>query len=370
MTSVVVAGALASKPRNGGEAWVRLSWVLGLKRLGVDVTFVEESPDADEDAVQWFRDVVRGAGIVDRAALVDQEGAVRSGIPDEQLLERIAAADLLANMSGNLRARALRRILRRAAYVDLDPGYTQLWAAQSLDVGLGGHDVFFTVALAIGTPMCPLPDNGVRWRPLPPPVVIEQWPESKATEQGRFTTVAAWRGAYGTVVNGGRTFGVKAHEFRRMARLPEVAPGTYEIALAIDPADDGDRRLLAGHGWRLTDPVMAAGTPDAFRSYVAGSFAEFSVAQGIYVDTASGWFSDRTAKYLAAGKPVLVQDTGVDRILPTGQGLLTFRTLDEAVTGAEVILGNYSRNCRAAREIAEEFFDSDRVLTRFLEEAL
>ena len=112
-----------------------------------------------------------------------------------------------------------------------------------------------------------------------------------------------------------------------------------------------------------------AGDPDAFRAYVQGSGAEFSVAQGIYVETHSGWFSDRTTSYLASGRPVLVQDTGFGRTLPVGEGLLAFRTLDEAIAGAADIGRRYGEHCAAARRIAEKHFDSDRVLTRFCEQA-
>ena len=140
-----------------------------------------------------------------------------------------------------------------------------------------------------------------------------------------------------------------------------------EIALDIDPSDATDGNLLRNHGWRLVDPRAVAASPDDFRAYVQGSAAEFSVAQGLYVDTACGWFSDRTTRYLASGKPALVQDTGFSRNLPTGKGLIAFRTLDDAVAGAESIVRDYETHAAAARAIAEEYFDSDKVLGRLLE---
>jgi hypothetical protein len=162
---------------------------------------------------------------------------------------------------------------------------------------------------------------------------------------------------------------LKVHEFRRFLPLPRRAPGAFELALNIHPADAEDRQALEAHGWRLTDPGHASADPDAFRRFVQGSGAEFSVAQGIYVDTNSGWFSDRTVRYLASGKPALVQDTGFSRNLPVGEGLLAFRTLEEAVAGAESITRDYEHHSRAARAVAEEFFDSDRVLGRLVEQA-
>src|SRR5204862_5978638 len=164
-------------------------------------------------------------------------------------------------------------------------------------------------------------------------------------------------------------YGLKVHEFRKVFPLPgRVAGADFEIALDIHPADDRDSAALREHRWRLADPKAVAGTPDAFRRYVQESGAEFSVAQGIYAETNSGWFSDRTVRYLASGKPALVQDTGFGRHFPVGEGLVPFRTLDEAVAGAERILRDYPNHCRAARALAEDYFDSDKVLGKLLED--
>jgi hypothetical protein len=199
--------------------------------------------------------------------------------------------------------------------------------------------------------------------------VLDDWPVSDTGEAERCTTVATWRGPYGPVEVGGRTYGLKVHEFRKFIELPQRSSQRFEIALDIHPGDDRDLRDLRDHGWAVVDPQRVAGDPDALRAYIQGSGAEFSAAQGMYVDTACGWFSDRSVRYLASGKPVLVQDTGFSRILPVGEGLLAFRTLDEAVAGADEIAGRYSEHSSAARDIAEQHFDSDRVLTRFCEQA-
>jgi hypothetical protein len=143
---------------------------------------------------------------------------------------------------------------------------------------------------------------------------------------------------------------------------------TFEIALNIHPADTKDLNLLRQHGWEIVDPRTVVPDPIAFRCYVQTSGAEFSVAQGVYVETKSGWFSDRTVRYLASGKPALVQDTGFSRNYPVGDGLVAFRTLDEAVVGAEQIAGDYDRHCRVARSLAEAYFDSDQVLGGFAEQ--
>jgi hypothetical protein len=265
--------------------------------------------------------------------------------------------------------------VRRKAYVDIDPGFTQFWH-ESGDLRVGSHDFYFTIGHNIGRPDCPIPTGGIPWRPVVQPVVLEHWPAAGAdvTEPGRFTTVASWRGAYGPVQHGGRTYGVKAHEFRKFAGLPGLAEragaadALFEIALAIHPGDAKDLAMLHEHGWRTVDPAAAAATPEAFRRYVQSSGAEFSVAQGIYVDTNSGWFSDRTVRYLASGKPALVQDTGFGGYLPAGEGLVPFRTPEEAAAGADRILRDYGGHVDAARSIAEEHFDSDKVLARFVDE--
>ena len=200
--------------------------------------------------------------------------------------------------------------------------------------------------------------------------MLDDWPVCPTPlDQGRFTTIANWRGPFGPVQFGSRTFGLKVHEFRKFITLPRVAPLPFEIALNIHPNDHRDLDALRAQGWQIVDPQTVASDPQAFRQYVQQSAAEFSVAQGIYVDTASGWFADRTVRYLASGKPALVQDTGFTRNIPTGEGLIAFKTLEEAAAGAKQIARNYDQHCRAARSLAQRYFNSDEVLGHFLHNA-
>jgi hypothetical protein len=223
------------------------------------------------------------------------------------------------------------------------------------------------VGTNIGQPGCSIPAGDIQWIPTLPPTVLSKWPFEDPVEPGRFTTVASWRGPFGPVSHGGHSYGLKVHEFRKFAELPKRAAGTFELALDIHPADGADRDLLLRHGWRVVDPASAVAGPLDFRRYVQGSSAEFSAAQGIYVDTRSGWFSDRTARYLASGKPAIVQDTGLGQTLPVGEGLLTFRTLDEAVERVHEVMEDPERHRKAARALAEEHLDSDLVLGKMLE---
>jgi hypothetical protein len=234
---------------------------------------------------------------------------------------------------------------------------------------LAGHDVYFTIAENIGTTGCTVPTCGIDWQRIRPPVVLAGWPAATAGTDWKFTTVASWRGPFGPIRYAGKTYGLKVHEFRKFIDLPRLTGQKFELALNIYPGDDKDRQALVKHGWQLVDPLAAAGDPAAFQHYVQDSGAEFSAAQGIYVETGSGWFSDRTACYLASGKPALVQDTGLSRNYPVGEGLLTFRTLSQAMAGAQQIASDYERHSRAARQLAEEFFDSDRVLAQLVERA-
>jgi hypothetical protein len=200
---------------------------------------------------------------------------------------------------------------------------------------------------------------------------LEDWPAvppGVQSERLRFTTVASWRGPYGPVTYKGRTYGLKVHEFRKCIDLPRRVDADFELALDIHAGEANDLALLRDGGWRLTDPERVASTPEAFGDYVRGSSAEFSVAQGIYVDTHSGWFSDRTTRYLASGRPVLVQETGFSRHLPSGEGLVPFRDVEEAAAGARRIVADYPAHCAAARVVAERCFDSDAVIGRLLEE--
>lgn len=369
MTLAIVSGALANKAGNGGATWTRLSWVLGLRQLGFDVHFVEQlAPSCGSEVVGYFDEVMADFGMDQCSTLISSDGETVRGLSVSDLGQLAAESSLLVNISGHLMLPEVKDRVPMRVYIDLDPGFTQIWHdAKVATSGLEGHHFWFTVGENVGTEGCLVPTNGIRWRGIRQPVVLRQWPVVPPAGTRRFTTVASWRGPYGVLTHEGRTYGVKAHEFRKFLPLPGRVAATFELALDIHAADGNDRDALEEHGWRLAEPGVVTSGPGAFRSYVQASAAEFSVAQGIYVYTGSGWFSDRSVRYLASGRPALVQDTGFSRTYPVGEGLVAFTTLEGAVAGAEAILGDSERHCRAARALAEEWFDSDRVLGRLCE---
>lgn len=375
MAVAIVAGALANKPDNGGEAWVRLSWVLGLRRLGFDVHFIERLPTGDPAGRRFFEQVVGDFGLTERASLLGEGGEALFGRGKTELVEVADEADVLFDISGHLGQGAVLAAAESRVYVDLDPGFAQAWHADpNVDFSLAGYDRYLTVGQNIGKPNCPVPTEGIEWVPTLPPILLEEWePAPRPPGRPRFTTVATWRSPSGSLVIGGREMSLKHQQFRRFVELPRRVPDTdFEIALAIHAGDATDLELLRENGWRIVDPVAVAATPAAFRDYVRGSGAEFSVAQGVYVEARTGWFSDRTAAYLASGRPALVQNTGWRTPSETDgsesrPGSVSFDDVEGAVAGVETIAENWEERSRAARAFAEQHLDSDRVLGRVLE---
>lgn len=363
MSTVVVAGAMAGKPGNGGEAWVRLSWVRAFQQLGFDVWFVEQvaGESLDPVGVDYFTGVVRRFGLEGRAHLFSRCGEWR-GVPPAVVDDVADRSVMLLNISGNLTFRPLLERFDRRVYLDIDPAFTQYWHAQGLlGTALPDHTHHFTIGENIGRSGCPIPDGGAAWQTTRQPVVLDDWPAVPSASCRRVTTVGSLRGPFGRVEHPGGAFGLKIHEMRRLAPLAGLVEPEMELAFAIDPGDESDRKLLLESGWALTDPRLVSPCPQEFRGYVQGSDGEFSVAQGIYAETGSGWFSDRTVRYLASAKPAVIQDTGLAPHLPLGEGLLTFQTLEEAVKAVEAVASGYRRHALAARRIAEECFEAGRV---------
>jgi hypothetical protein len=367
--TVIVSGTIAGTPWQGGATWAVLQYLLGLQRLGCGVYFVEplDDPGPGADATRYCEQVMERFGLEGRWALVPAAGGEPIGMSRRRLRDAAREAEVLLNISGMLTDPDVLDQVPVRAYLDLDPAFAQLWeASEGVDMGFDAHTDFVSVADAIGRPGCPIPTCGRDWLPTLPPVVLDEWPVATAIERNRATTVGHWR-SYGSITRDGVHYGQKAHSLRALIDLPRRAPDRFELALAIHPDETGDLAALKENEWRLLDPATVTATPDDYRRFVQGSWAEFGITKLGYVQSGSGWFSDRSAAYLASGRPVLAQDTGFDRRLPTGAGLLAFSDADDVVAALDELDADYERHRTAAREIAEEHLASDRVLGALLE---
>jgi phosphotransferase family enzyme len=340
---ILVGGMLAGNPNQGGASWAVLQYVLGLERLGHQVELLDPVVDPSPVVKAYFRKLVEEFGI--SAHLTRYEGQ---------------PPDVLLNISGMVHDEVILERTPIRVYLDLDPVFNQLWHTQGVDVGLDGH----THYVSVGTR---LPETAFAWTSTLPPVVLERWPAGAGWRIDALTTVANWR-AYGSIEHDGVHYGQKAHSLRPMVDLPRRTGERFALALGIHADETRDLETLAANRWQILDPRKFAGTPGAYRRFVSGSWAEFGLAKSGYVVGRSGWFSDRSACYLASGRPVVAQDTGFGDRLPTGAGLFAFASVEDVVDAAKTIRRDYGRHSRAARAIAEEFLDSDLVLKRLLRE--
>lgn len=378
---IMVAGAIAHHPLGGaGNTWAFLQYILGLRALGFETYYVEHLsrnhcidddwavvPFADSANVRYFQMVMARFGLAGQCALLEWEGSGGVGLARTELEQLARETDLFINLSGRFHLNSVLHAARRRLYVDLDPGFMQIWQQQyGVDMNLPGHDTYVTVGLNLGAADCPLPTCGVRWHTTLPPVVLSEWATERPPGQV-YSTVADWRG-YSPVQWDGIWYGQKAEEFLRIIDLPQRVPVPLELCLAIHP-NEPERPALERHGWRLSAPRDHAADPDRYRDYILGARGEFTVVKHGYAAGRTGWFSDRSACYLAAGRPVIVQDTGIGRYVPTGTGLLTFTDVDSAAAAINEVERNYARHAAAAVAFAREYLDASRVLARLIEVA-
>jgi hypothetical protein len=376
---IIFAGSRAQRPGRGGQMWVFLQYLLGFRRLGYDVLYVDalESRDCvdqqgqpceveDSYNLRYFVDAMRRYGLDDAWALLCDGGQRALGIKRDALANRVEQACCVIHVMGFLRNNSLFDGATRSVFLDIDPGFGQMWKELGLADIYAGHDHFLTVGMNVGGQGSQVPTCGLSWTPTPPPVVLDRWPVHENCPDAPFTSVCTWRGIFGPIDYRGHTYGLRVHEFRKFMTLPKLTKMHFQLALDIDPCETSDLALLEQNDWDLIDPNNAVATPEAYQRYIQASFAEFGVAKSLYVETGGGWISDRTVCYLASGKPALVQDTGLRNSLPDREGLVLFSDLDGARRGVDDIRKRYEHHCTAARRIAEQHFDSDKVLPRFL----
>lgn len=396
---------MAQHPTLGGLTWHYLNYVLGLAKLGHEVYYLEDSgqwpyttdggksgnewiaPDASAN-VDYLQSVLGRFGLGERWAYRFPTKSQWFGLSDARRTEVLGSADLLINVSGSLEHPGNYAQAGRLVYVDTDPVFTQIKIERGetdFAARVAAHDVHFTFGECLKEPLA-----GYDWLPTRQPVVLDEWSSSEAARP-TFATVMNWT-SYEPLTYGSRTYGQKDAEFLKFLDLPgRVAPLQLEVALskiehvnwateniemppsARDLIDNNPsltpRELLAASGWKVVNAAEVCGDLDLYRNYIRGSMAEWSVAKHGYMVGRPGWFSDRSACFLAAGRPVVVENTGIDSVLPLGRGILAFDTATEAVEAIREVAADPVMHGSAAKDIAREYFDSGPVLTWLLDRA-
>lgn len=378
---ILVTGLIGQYPI-GGVTWDYFQYVLGFHRLGHEVYYIEDTGQWPYQPVEnalskdpsytvaYIDQLMQRFGLGDRWAYCYPHERQWFGMDAARRAELIENSDMLLNVSGVLQNPEEYRGRGKLVYLDSDPVFTQVKVAAGQDYVrrlLLAHDLHFSFGEALATSDHDTPETDFDWIPTRQPIVLDEW-ATETEPGGRYTTVMSWK-AYNPVQYDGRVYGQKDLEFMPFVELPGlVAPAQLEIA-----ANHGKRAapksLLAHKGWHLADPVEVSKDIDVYRAYIQGSKGEWSVAKNGYVQGQSGWFSCRSACYLAAGRPVIVQETGFSKILPVGEGILAFSKLEDAVEAVSRVEADYELHARRASEIAREFFDSDRVLRELIERA-
>jgi hypothetical protein len=378
---LIVLGMMGRCPF-GGQTWLYLNWLRGLSKLGHEVWYVEDDSvwpyDPEQNtvtddcryAVRHIAACLERVGLADRWAfrLADRADACW-GLTPARLQELYRGCDALLNIVGatDLREEHMAAPLR--VYVETDPVTAELRLARGDEhtrAAFANHDVIATYGENYGAPDCGVPLSGLRFVKTRQPVDLELWPMAYDPAAADFTTIGNYRQTGGDVEYGGEVYRwSKHHEWEKFADLPRRVSQSF--LLAMWPDDPADRALLESHGWRLEPPLqMSLDIFGAYPEFIRKSRAEFTAAKDQNVRLRSGWFSERDACYLASGKPVVAQDSGFGCALPTGEGLLAYRTLEEAVAAVEAVNRDYGRHCRRARAVAEEFLEAGRVAAKLL----
>jgi len=377
---IVVSGFIAQYPL-GGVAWDYLQYPVGLARLGHDVYYLEDTglwpynpaergiSRTCEYNVEYLAQCMEQFGLGGRWAYrfaLDNEWI---GLSGSRVDEVLASADLILNVSFALAHPSDFRVKGLLVGVDTDPVFTQIkLLRQQKDLSriVEAHDVLFSYGECLPGA---IPASGHEWLPLRKPILVSEW-QREGPRRDAFTTVMNWT-SLNPLTHEGIAYGQKDEEFRKFIDLPErVAPTTLELAMGPGKTRAPPWGLLQRKGWRVVDAEATCPDPDSFRTYVSSSLGEWTVAKNGYVRGQVGWFSGRSACYLAAGRPVIVQDTGFGGVLPVGEGLFAFSTLEEAVEGIQAVRADYDRHSDAARQLAVDYFDSSKVLSRLIDASM
>ncbi len=375
---IIVAGTMGLSGL-GGQAWAILQYLLGLRALGHDVYYLEDCGRSSWvyiwEKEEWTHELDYPAGYVHACLApfglgerwIYRDNYRSLGLPLSQFLELCASADLLLMRAVPFWTwRTEYELPRRRAFIDVDPGFTQITLAngdQGWREGVARAERRFTFGQRIGAADCAIPLEGGPWLKTLPPVFLPEWP-AMATPATHFTSIMRWQG-FRDVAHQGVAYGQRDKEFPRFLDLPSATPQKFLIAqMGTKP------ELLTSHGWETVHGEEVSRTPEAYRDFIQKSRGEFSVPKNGYVKMRGGWFSDRSVCYLASGRPVLIEDTGLGDWLPIGEGLLTFSDLASAAAAVQRVNADYTRHAQAARGLAQSVFSTDQVLPALLEAAM
>jgi len=379
---VIVLGLLGQFPM-AGIAWQLIHHLFGLLQLGFSVYYVEDTGTAPYDprvkslvtdctaSLHYITETLRRVGLEEAWAYRDGLSGRWHGMPESQVRELFTHAVCAINLCGASDPAALTfRPRQKLVYLETDPVLYQVRLAQSDPTALrflSGHDAHITYGENLGAADCPIPLPQFAWKKTRPPVALDFWPFAGELAGACFTTIATWHNRGKDLNFRGETYHWSKHlNFLSVVDLPQQTSQALELAVEID-----DARELAAfhqHGWKLTNPLAVSQDLDVYRQYVERARGEFTVSKDAVVRTRSGWFSDRSVCFLAAGRPVVTQETGFSKYIPTGQGLFAFTAKDEILAAFEAINGNYPKHARAARDIAREYFAAEKILSKLLDD--
>jgi hypothetical protein len=359
-------------PKVAGLLWVFLNWALGLRALGCRVLWLERITadlrvDEIRNLILNLASYLEAYGLENCLAL---SWETQASVPNDIFhgcltLAEARDADLLLNLAYDFPPVEL---FRRSAFVDIDPGLTQIWI-DTYNMKIARHDMYFTIGETVGQPGALFPDCGLRWHYTPPPVYLPAWPQSAAPSTAAFSTITNWWEGWmeyqGETYDNGKRAG-----FLPFLDLPQRTIQPMELAVCLGEDSTGERAMLQEHGWRVQEAWDVTSTPRDYQRYIKDSFGEFSCVKPSCVRLQNAWISDRTICYLATGKPAVIQHTGASRFLPDRGGLFRFRDADEAAECLNAVVIDYERQCRLARNLAEELFDAKTIISRVLEKAL
>lgn len=375
---IAVGCDIAHYTRSIGQFDNRMSYLVCLEQLGHEVVlfadvYPERCIDDDYKVVgfdSWhgrkeFTELVSDYPVDIPHCLIYDGGRETDGLTFDDAVAVAESCDVLLNIGGKLQTETIRDRIGSKVFLDLAPGKTQVYHERyGLHEELSAHDFFFTVGLEVADGSSDIPTGGFPWRGFVHPVPLTLWPVASQTPE-RFTTITGWQGKE-TFVYEGRYSGEKSDEWREFIDLPTRAGVPVEIAARMGPGFEAEKQTFVDHGWTISDP-LGLRSLSAYRDFIARSQGEFTIANPRYTRFRSGWFSERSARYLASGRPVIMQSTGIEDHLPEGKGLLTFETIDEAVAAIESVSSNYEIHRDAARALAETHFDGRTVLKEMLE---